>query len=207
MNVDKGSFPSVDPVVAQFPGDKGDFRNTDPGVVPLGVATARRRKGLSGLIGGLIIMMLAGVMILGDQADFDNADPAVVGPGVAGEQRKGFIGLIGGLVIIVLGVVMIFAGVTGSVDFLMRSGGSQVHVQTAVVGVVVCVLGTVVVWITRPIIKVSGSGDTGRGTADGKNGHARVRGKSGKGHSAKNLGATPLDAVKTRNETAGNERD
>ncbi|OMC53260.1 hypothetical protein A5745_22265 [Mycobacterium sp. IS-2888] len=66
------------------------------------------------------------------------------------EQIKGIIGLIAGLAIIAVGVAMIFGKVDGSVDLEI---GNKVHLQTAVVGVVVCLIGVAVIAFTRAIVK------------------------------------------------------
>ena len=101
------------------------------------------------------------------ELELDEVDPEVIGPIVEREQRKGTIGLIGGLLIILLGLAMVFGGVTGSVDLLIRSGGNQLHVQTAVVGVVVGIVGAVVIYITRPKVTIRQGKQTGGKKANG----------------------------------------
>jgi hypothetical protein len=69
------------------------------------------------------------------------------------EQTRGHWGLIGGLVVIFAGIAMIFGGVTGSVDLVFESGGTSLHIATAVIGVVVCVIGLAVIIVTEPKVK------------------------------------------------------
>lgn len=90
--------------------------------------------------------------------DFRDVPPGPVPPdvndAVRNEQSKGNKGLIIGALIILAGIVMIFGGITGSVDLVVKSGGTSLHITTAVVGVVVALIGLAVIIVTDPKVKV-----------------------------------------------------
>lgn len=99
-----------------------------------------------------------------DDAGGQNYKPPIdLKPPIENEQKKGHIGLIGGLLIIFAGIAMIFGGVTGSIDLVFKSGGSQLHIATAVIGIVVCLIGFGVIYVTEPKVKIFFAGaDKGR---------------------------------------------
>jgi hypothetical protein len=84
----------------------------------------------------------------------DAGDGGFVGDAIRQEQKKGHRGLIGGLVIIGAGILMIVSGVTGSVDFVLKSGGTSLHITTAVIGAFVCVIGLAVIIFTDSKVKL-----------------------------------------------------
>jgi hypothetical protein len=60
------------------------------------------------------------------------------------------IGLIVGGIVVTAGGVMIKVGLAGPADLTIHIGGSEMHLSTLVVGVVIAVIGAVIFIVTRP---------------------------------------------------------
>jgi hypothetical protein len=59
-------------------------------------------------------------------------------------------GLLIGLVVVIIGAVLVFGEKSGLVDLSFKGLGIDSHLQTAVVGVVVLVVGVLIIVLTRP---------------------------------------------------------
>lgn len=81
-----------------------------------------------------------------------------IGRMVDHEYRYGRLGLIFGGVVLLAGVVMIFVGVGGAVDLTFDLGDNQIKLKTAVVGVVMAVIGLALIIFTRPNVVIGKKG-------------------------------------------------
>lgn len=73
------------------------------------------------------------------------------------EQRYALWGLIIGGVVIGVGLVMIFLHIAGQVSLDIRAGSTRVRLDTALVGVVIGVVGGIIIWLTRSKVKIEGT--------------------------------------------------
>jgi hypothetical protein len=66
-----------------------------------------------------------------------------------GERSSARNGLIVGLVVILVGVALLIVGVTGTVDITFASGGTNGHLVTSALGIVVALIGAGIIYVTR----------------------------------------------------------
>jgi hypothetical protein len=70
------------------------------------------------------------------------------------EQKYGLIGLLIGAFTVIIGAVLIFVHSSGAVSLKIDVGGNDVHIETAVIGVVVAACGILIIALTRPKITI-----------------------------------------------------
>jgi hypothetical protein len=78
------------------------------------------------------------------------------------EYRYAMIGLILGALVLGAGVMMIFVRVSGAVDLTIHVGGSEIHLNTAVVGIAMAVIGALIILFTRPNLVIGKKRPPGR---------------------------------------------
>jgi hypothetical protein len=79
--------------------------------------------------------------------------PAVAAAVVKGEYRYANFALAIGGAVAIAGLVMIILGVAGPVDLDFDVGSTKIHLATAVVGVVIAVVGVLIIALTRPDLR------------------------------------------------------
>ncbi|MGO9572077.1 MAG: hypothetical protein ACLP5H_31530 [Desulfomonilaceae bacterium] len=67
------------------------------------------------------------------------------------------LGLLVGLVFLVVGVLLFLVGITGSSHFIADFLGGKIDVSDAPAGVILAVLGFLIIWVTRFIVKMQGN--------------------------------------------------
>jgi hypothetical protein len=68
---------------------------------------------------------------------------------VESEYRYATIGLIVGSLVALAGVLMILLNISGAIDLTIRVGDNEVKINTAVVGIVVTIVGAAISFFTR----------------------------------------------------------
>lgn len=78
-----------------------------------------------------------------------NSGPTIAEITVKSEYRYATIGLIVGGLVALAGVVMILLNISGAIDLTIHVGDNEVKINTAVVGIVVTIVGAAIIFFTR----------------------------------------------------------
>jgi hypothetical protein len=81
-----------------------------------------------------------------------DAPPWLIKVIVDREYGYGNVALILGWIVVIAGAVMIIVGIAGAVDLTFDVGDTKIHLKTAVVGIVMAVIGAAIILSTRPKI-------------------------------------------------------
>jgi predicted membrane protein len=99
----------------------------------------------------------------------DQLAPEVIIKLAQQEHRYSLLGLLVGTAAFGGGLAMVvFAHSTGSVDLLIQYGPTQIHIVTVVIGVVIALFGVIIIWMTRPNIKLGSTNSGGIEAVDNR---------------------------------------
>jgi len=80
-------------------------------------------------------------------------DPEVQRELARNEYAHGMTGLIIGGLCVLLGAILCLAGVVGSTSWMAKAAGLESKISDAAPGVILFIVGILIVFITRPVIK------------------------------------------------------